>query len=192
MLNIIIFGAPGCGKGTQSELIIDKYDLKHISTGELLRKEIAAKTEIGIEADRLISKGNLAPDDMIMEILTKHVEILNGTCKGIIFDGIPRTLSQAKSFEKLMNGIAKPVTVMIDIGVPQEQLIERLVARGRSSGRSDDNSIDIITHRLGVYEKTTAPVKDFYRSINKYAEVNGDGTVDEVFARIDLVLAQFI
>ena len=188
MLNLIIFGAPGCGKGTQSDLIINKYGLTHISTGELLREEIARQSDVGMEADRLISKGNLAPDDMIMHILSEAVGKLNGTCKGIIFDGIPRTLPQAETFEKIMDETGKPISLMIDIEVPEKELINRLISRGQASGRSDDK-IDIVRHRLEVYKKRTAPVKKYYQSINKYVSINGLGTIEEVFERIEKILS---
>ena len=188
MLNLIIFGAPGCGKGTQSDLIIHKYGLAHISTGDLLREEIARQTADGIKANRLISKGNLAPDAMVMRMLSEAVGRLNGTCKGIVFDGIPRTLSQAKVFEKYMDKVGKPTSVMIDIEVPEEELINRLISRGQVSGRSDDK-IEVVKHRFEVYRKRTAPVKKYYQSINKYVSVDGVGTVEEVFERIEKVLS---
>ena len=138
-------------------MIIQNTDW-HISTGELLRDEIARQTADGIEADRLISKGNLAPDAMVMRMLSEAVGRLDGTCKGIVFDGIPRTLSQAKVFEKHMDKAGKPISVMIDIEVPEE-LINRLISRGQASGRSDDK-IEVVKHRLEVYKRRTAPVKN--------------------------------
>lgn len=191
MLNVIIFGAPGCGKGTQSTLIIEKYELKHFSTGELLRKEIQEQTELGIEADKYISKGNLIPDDMIIEVITKAVQGLNPNCKGIIFDGYPRTIKQAEALEKLMNGLNKPTSVLIDLQVPNRELISRLLTRGKTSGRSDDN-LETIKKRLDVYKTKTTPVHDFYESLNKYAPINGMGTVEEVFGRIEACLSSNI
>lgn len=183
MLNIIIFGAPGCGKGTQSELIIKKFGLKHFSTGELLRKEIEEKTELGVEADKYISKGNLVPDEMIIHVITNAIQKLDANCKGIIFDGYPRTVKQAEELEKLMDGLGKSTTMLIDLKVPKRELINRLLIRGKTSGRSDDN-LETIKKRLDVYENKTTPVNEFYQALNKYAAIDGHGTVEEVFARI--------
>jgi len=183
MLNVIIFGAPGCGKGTQSALIIEKFGLKHFSTGELLRKEIEAKTALGLEADKYISKGNLMPDEMMIELITNGIQNLDADCKGIIFDGFPRTVKQAEELEKLMDGLGKPTTVLIDLQVPNRELINRLLMRGKTSGRSDDN-LETIKKRLDVYENKTTPVNEFYQSLNKYAAIDGVGTVEEVFGRI--------
>lgn len=183
MINVIISGAPGCGKGTQSALMIEKYQLIHFSTGELLRKEIAEKTELGLEADKYISKGNLVPDEMIIDVLTKAIKQLNGNCPGIIFDGFPRTVKQAEELENLMNEMQKPTTLLIDLQVPNRELINRLLTRGETSGRSDDN-LETIKKRLDVYEVKTAPVNDYYRQLNKYAAVDGVGTVEEIFGRI--------
>ena len=191
MLNIIMFGAPGSGKGTQSDLIVEACGLNHISTGELLREEIAKQTDKGRKIDELISKGNLAPDDMIMEILFDRLEHFNGNTKGIVFDGIPRTLNQAVAFEKMMNQLGKPVTIMIDIDVPREILIDRLLYRGQNSGRSDDN-MEVIKHRFEVYEATATPVKNFYQSIGKYVAIDGIGSMEEVFQRIQKVLAAYL
>ncbi|MDD2285613.1 MAG: adenylate kinase [Paludibacter sp.] len=187
MLNIIIFGAPGCGKGTQSVLIIEKFGLKHFSTGELLRKEIEAKTALGMEADKYISKGNLVPDEMIIDVITNAVQQLDADCKGIIFDGFPRTVKQAEELEKLMNGLGKPTTVLIDLQVSNRELISRLLTRGKTSGRSDDN-LETIKKRLDVYATKTTPVNEYYQSLNKYAAIDGLGTVEEVFERIEAKL----
>jgi adenylate kinase len=187
MINVIISGAPGCGKGTQSAMIIEKFQLIHFSTGELLRREIADKTAIGVEADKYISKGNLVPDEMIINVLTKAIKQLDSNCKGIIFDGYPRTVKQAEELERLMNGLNKPTTVLIDLQVPNRELINRLLTRGETSGRSDDN-LETIKKRLDVYEIKTAPVSDFYRQLNKYAAVDGVGNIHEIFARIASIL----
>lgn len=187
MLNIIIFGAPGCGKGTQSELIIKKFGLNHFSTGELLRKEIEEETELGNEADKYISKGNLVPDEMIIHVITNAIQKLDGNCKGLIFDGYPRTVKQAEELEKLMDSLEKPTTMLIDLKVPKRELINRLLIRGKTSGRSDDN-LETIKKRLDVYETKTTPVNEFYQSLNKYAAIDGLGTVEEVFGRIEAKL----
>jgi adenylate kinase len=187
MLNVIISGAPGSGKGTQSALIIETYKLKHFSTGDLLRSEIEAKTALGAEAATYISQGNLVPDEMIINIITGAINSLPADCNGVIFDGFPRTVEQAAALENLMNGMNKPITVSVDLQVPQEELISRLVTRGETSGRSDDN-LETITKRLQVYESKTAPVNDFYQNLGKYSPVNGLGSIDDIFGRIKTIL----
>lgn len=187
MLNIIICGAPGCGKGTQSDLIVEKYKLQHLSTGDLLRKEIAEKTELGIIAESYISKGNLVPDGMIISILSKNIEAFGNDINGIILDGFPRTLAQAEALEEMMSKNGKKINVLVDLSVEKQELIDRLLKRGETSGRSDDN-LETITKRLEVYETQTAPVSSFYKNLNKYADINGMGTIDEIFGRIASVL----
>jgi len=187
MLNIIICGAPGCGKGTQSDLIVEKYKLQHLSTGDLLRKEIAGKTELGIIAESYISKGNLVPDEMIISILSKNIEAFGNDIKGIILDGFPRTVAQAEALEEMMRKNGKEINVLVDLSVEKQELIDRLLKRGETSGRSDDN-LETITKRLEVYETQTAPVSSFYKNLNKYADINGMGTIDEIFGRIASVL----
>ena len=187
MLNIIICGAPGCGKGTQSDLIVEKYTLKHLSTGDLLREEIAKKSDLGIEAESYISKGNLVPDTMIFSILSKAIEEQTKNSKGIILDGFPRNVAQAEALETLMTKLNKETTILLDLHVDNQELINRLLKRGETSGRCDDN-LETIKKRLEVYESKTAPVSDFYKKINKYAAINGMGTIDEIFGRISSVI----
>ena len=187
MLNIIICGAPGCGKGTQSDLIVEKYKLKHLSTGDLLRKEIAEKSALGLEAESFISKGNLVPDDMIISILSKNIEAFDNDINGMILDGFPRTVAQAEALQEMLSNSGKEISVLLDLSVGNEELIDRLLKRGETSGRSDDN-METIKKRLEVYEIQTTPVSDFYRNLNKYAAINGMGSIDEIFGRISSVL----
>lgn len=187
MVNIIICGAPGCGKGTQSDLIVEKYKLKHLSTGNLLRKEIEEKSELGVIAESYISEGNLVPDKMIIDILIKSVEGISNEYKGIILDGFPRTLAQAEALEKIFGEQNKKIDVLIDLQVDENELITRLLKRGEISGRSDDN-METIKKRLIVYKEQTTPVSDFYKSLNKYAKINGMGTIEETFGRIAAVI----
>lgn len=187
MLNIIICGAPGCGKGTQSELIVEKYNLKHLSTGDLLRKEINEKTELGIVAETYISKGNLVPDSMIIDILTKAIDAEDANSPGIILDGFPRTVAQAEALEVMLNQRNRETTALLSLQVENRELISRLLKRGETSGRSDDN-LETIKKRLQVYETKTAPVNEFYKNSGKYHAIDGMGTVEEIFGRISEVL----
>jgi adenylate kinase len=183
MLHIIICGAPGSGKGTQSDLIVDKFNFKHLSTGELLRQEIDKKTPVGIFAEQYISQGQLVPDDMIVEMLGNEIDKISGKYEGLILDGFPRTVSQAESLEKILKKRNEEITVLIDINVEEEELIDRLLKRGKISGRSDDN-IETIKKRLKVYHEKTKPVSDFFKKRNKYALINGTGSIDEIYDRI--------
>jgi len=185
MLNIIIFGAPGSGKGTQSSLIKEKYNLLHLSTGDLLRAEIAADTELGRVANSYISKGHLVPDEMIVEIQDKAIveKETAGKYNGIILDGFPRTVAQAEALEDLIKKHNKDITVLLDLTVDEDELIERLVNRGKTSGRCDDN-LETIKNRLEVYHDKTKPVNDYYKNQNKYVAVDGSGNVDDIFDRI--------
>lgn len=187
MLNVILCGAPGCGKGTQSALLVDKYNLMHLSTGDLLRAEIASKSETGILAESYISNGNLVPDEMIISILLKVIDTSTEGVLGYILDGFPRTVDQAVALEKAFEDRNKKISFLIDIQVETNELIARLLKRGETSGRSDDN-FDTIKKRLEVYESKTAPVNDFYKKLGKYYSINGIGEIDQIFDRISNVI----
>lgn len=187
MLNIILCGAPGCGKGTQSELLVNKYQLKHLSTGDLLRAEIKSKSEVGLQAETIIANGNLVPDAMIIDILLKAVDAHAADAKGFILDGFPRTVEQAVALEKAFEERNNKISFLIDIQVETNELIERLIKRGETSGRADDN-METIKKRLDIYETKTAPVNDFYKQLGKYHAINGIGTIDEIFNRISVYI----
>ena len=179
MLNIVIFGAPGSGKGTQSELIIKEYGLDHISTGDVLRSEMKNETELGKIAKDYIEKGQLVPDELIVDMLAKVLDSKVNS-KGVIFDGFPRTIPQAKALKEMLN---KRGTVMLNLQVEEEELINRLLERGKVSGRSDDN-LETIKSRLDVYHKQTAPLADYYIGEGKHVAIKGMGTIEEIFGRI--------
>lgn len=187
MLNVVIFGAPGSGKGTQSENLIEKYGLAHISTGEVLRAEIKAGTELGKVADSFISKGQLLPDELIIDILADTLDKKEKT-KGVIFDGFPRTIPQAEALKKMLAERNMEISIVIGLEVAEEELIDRLLKRGQASGRSDDN-IDTIKSRLEVYNNQTNPLKEFYIKEKLYAGIKGEGTIDGIFADIKKAIA---
>ncbi len=184
MLNLVIFGAPGSGKGTQSEKLIDRYHLHHISTGEVLRDHIARGTELGRTADGYISQGQLIPDDLMLRVLEHELDANADKAKdGVIFDGFPRTIPQAKALKQMMERRGQKIHAVVGLEVPEDQLMERMVLRGKASGRSDDNP-ETIRKRLAVYHKQTQPLRDYYTDEGKYLAIQGDGTVDEVFERV--------
>ncbi|WP_462317832.1 adenylate kinase [Marinilabilia sp.] len=182
MLNIVIFGPPGSGKGTQSEKIIERYGLVHISTGEILRKEIKEDSDLGKIAKSFIDKGELVPDQTIIEILEKKLESLNNV-KGVIFDGFPRTVDQAVALKKMLQRHGEDVNVMLNLEVDRQELIARLLKRGQISGRSDDN-LETIEKRIRVYEERTFPVIDFYKKEGTYTPIRGVGEINDIFKRI--------
>lgn len=182
MLNVVIFGAPGSGKGTQSERIIAEYGLEHISTGDVLRAEMKAETELGKIAKGYIEKGQLVPDELIVDMLAGVLDSKTGA-KGVIFDGFPRTIPQAKALKKMLNERGTDVSVMLNLQVEEEELINRLLERGKISGRSDDNE-ETIKSRLEVYHNQTAPLADYYVSEGKHVAIHGMGTIDDIFGRI--------
>ena len=178
MLNVVIFGAPGSGKGTQSERIIKEYGLHHISTGEVLRDHIARGTELGKIADGYISRGQLIPDDLMVSVLASVLDDNpEKTSKGVIFDGFPRTIPQAESLKKMLAERGSEVHAVIGLEVPEEELIRRMLQRGKETGRADDN-IDTITKRLKVYHEQTAPLREYYKQEGNYLPVEGSGDVD--------------
>jgi adenylate kinase len=187
MLNIIIFGAPGSGKGTQSERITEKYNLLHISTGDMLRAEIAAKTELGELAHSYISKGQLLPDQVIIDMLAKKLTDTDAGHQGVIFDGFPRTVAQAEALDVLLEKNNQNVSIMLELDVEKDELITRLLKRGQETGRSDDN-LEVIQNRLEVYRNQTTPVMDYYKEAGKYTHIKGTGSIDEIFGRIAFAL----
>ncbi|MDE6811607.1 MAG: adenylate kinase [Muribaculaceae bacterium] len=183
MLNLVLFGAPGSGKGTQSAKLIDRYGLYHISTGEVLRDHIARKTPLGVTAEKYISKGHLIPDELIIELLENVIDEEAKDAKGIVFDGFPRTIPQAEALEKILADRDSHLEAVIGLEVEEEELIERLLKRGQETGRADDN-IETIKNRLEVYHNQTHPLKEYYTSKGKYVPVKGSGTVEEIFHTI--------
>ena len=182
MLNIVIFGAPGSGKGTQSERIVEKYGINHISTGDVLRAEIKNGTELGKTAKGYIDQGQLIPDELMIDILASVFDSFKDS-KGVIFDGFPRTIAQAEALKKMLAERGQDVSVMVDLDVPEGELMVRLIKRGKDSGRADDNE-ETIKKRLHVYHSQTAPLIDWYKNEKKYQHINGLGTMEGIFAEI--------
>ena len=182
MLNIVIFGAPGSRKGTQSERIVEKYGINHISTGDVLRAEIKNGTELGKTAKGYIDQGQLIPDELMIDILASVFDSFKDS-KGVIFDGFPRTIAQAEALKKMLAERGQDVSVMLDLEVPEDELMVRLIKRGKDSGRADDNE-ETIKKRLHVYHSQTSPLIDWYKNEKKYQHINGLGTMDGIFADI--------
>lgn len=183
MLNIVLFGPPGAGKGTQSAKLIEKYSLTHISTGDLFRKHLSEGTELGKLAQKYMDEGKLVPDQLVIDMVDdkiRHSEDI----KGIIFDGFPRTVAQAEALDTLLNGKSTPVTGMVALEVPEEELKTRLLERGKTSGRVDDQNIEKVETRIQVYKNETLPVAKYYREQKKFVAVNGVGSIDDIFGAI--------
>ena len=183
MFNLVLFGPPGAGKGTQAEKLIEKYGFNHISTGEVIREQIRKGTELGRSVQSYIEKGQLAPDGLVIDIIADYVAN-HKDAKGNIFDGFPRTTVQAKAFDEIMEKNGTPVSVMLSLEVPDEELVKRLLLRGKESGRADDSNEGVIRDRIDVYKAQTAVVADHYKPQGKHRAVNGLGTIDEIFGRL--------
>ena len=183
MFNLVLFGPPGAGKGTQAEKLIEKYGFNHISTGEVIREQIRKGTELGRSVQSYIEKGQLAPDGLVIDIIADYVA-KHKDAKGNIFDGFPRTTVQAKAFDEIMEKNSTPVSVMLSLEVPDEELVKRLLLRGKESGRADDSNEGGIRDRIDVYKAQTAVVADHYKPQGKHRAVNGLGTIDEIFGRL--------
>ena len=183
MLNLVLFGPPGAGKGTQADFLIEKFKLIHLSTGDLLRSQIAAKTELGIIAKSFMDKGFLAPDLIVIDMIKSKLQE-NTNANGYIFDGFPRTVEQAKALDILLNEIGTPVSGMICLNVDKEELIARLLNRGKTSCRPDDQDVSIIENRIRIYHEKTEPLRSYYSAQNKYFKINGMGSVEEIARRL--------
>jgi adenylate kinase len=180
MFNLILFGPPGSGKGTQSEKLIATYGLKHLSTGDLLRNEIAAKTPLGLEAKSIMDKGQLVPDEVVIGMISSALDN-NPDAKGFLFDGFPRTSAQAEALDNLLALKNAEINVMLALEVSEEELVKRLLKRGETSGRSDDTNESVIRARITEYHNKTTAVADYYKNFDKVVMVKGEGTVDEIF-----------
>jgi len=187
MLNIVLFGPPGAGKGTQSERIMEKYDLVHISTGDLFRKHIGEGTALGKQAQDYIDSGNLVPDALVIRMVEVKIESQKDS-EGFLFDGFPRTVAQAIALDEMLQGRQMSIAVMLALAVPDNELRDRLKLRGLTSGRSDDQNEEKINNRINVYKSETLPVADYYRHQSKFKEVNGVGSVEEIFNHICMVI----
>jgi len=183
MFNLILFGPPGSGKGTQSEKLIVKYGLKHLSTGDLLRSEINRQTALGMEAKSFMDKGQLVPDEVVIGMISSALdENLDAT--GFLFDGFPRTSAQAKALDNLLELKASSIAVMLALDVSEEELVSRLVKRGETSGRSDDTNDQVIRARITEYHNKTAAVADYYQGFDKVVMIKGEGSVEEIFTSL--------
>ncbi len=183
MLNIVLFGPPGAGKGTQSDKLIRKYGLIHLSTGDLLRSEIAANSPLGIEAKKFMDKGELVPNEVVIGMIEKKLNS-NSESKGFIFDGFPRTKEQATALDILLANHKTQISAMLALEVEHTELVKRLLNRGKNSGRSDDVSREIIENRIKVYHNLTCPLIEYYYEQNKFHSIDGMGTIQEIFDRL--------
>jgi adenylate kinase len=183
MLNLVLFGPPGAGKGTQAAELLKKYGLVHLSTGDILRGEIAAQSALGIEAKKSMDKGALVSDEVVIGMIESKID-KNINSKGFIFDGFPRTTAQAEALSKMLDSKGTAITIMLALFVDDDELINRLLLRGKESGRADDQNKSVIENRISVYNKETAPVIDFYDNQNKYIAIDGVGSVEDIFNRL--------
>ncbi len=192
MINLILFGPPGSGKGTQAVKLVEKYNLVHISTGDLFRSQIAEKTDMGMKAKAFMDKGELVPDEVTIGML-KNKMLAHPEAEGFIFDGFPRTIPQAEALDIMLADSKEEIAAVLELEVSEEEIVERLLNRAKTSGRSDDANEDIIRNRFQVYLEKTAPVAKHYAKVDKAHKVNGLGSIDDIFERlvgsIDTVLA---
>lgn len=191
MINVVLFGPPGSGKGTQAIKMAEKYELLHISTGDLFRNAIKNETPMGLKAKAYIDKGNLVPDEVTIGMMQATIEE-NPKVKGIIFDGFPRTVAQAEALDVFLNERNTPVSKMVALEVGKNELVKRLLNRGKDFGRADDQDETIINNRIDVYNEKTLPVASFYEKQNKLAHIKGEGSIDEIFNRICVVLDELV
>ena len=187
MKNIVLFGPPGAGKGTQASLLKDRFNLVHISTGDVFRKNIKEETDLGTLAQSYMNKGHLVPDDVTISMLESEVA-LNPQAEGFIFDGFPRTTAQAEALDALLEGKETYISAMLSLKVEDAELIKRLLARGQDSGRADDKNESIIANRINEYNNKTAPLKDFYAAQKKLSEIEGTGTVENIAQKLITVI----
>lgn len=180
MINIVLFGAPGAGKGTQAGKLAAKYGFNHISTGDVIRQEIRDMTHLGLAVQEAIALGELAPDDVVIEIIDRYIRS-NGDCSGNIFDGFPRTIPQAEALDEILNGHGRRIDLMLELVVPEEELVRRILLRGQDSYREDDSREGIIRNRIEVYNAHTAIVAQYYREQGKYVAIDGCAPQSEVF-----------
>jgi len=185
MFNIILFGPPGSGKGTQSERLITKFGFKHLSTGDLLRSEIAAATPLGVEAKNFMDKGQLVPDEVVIGMISSALEA-NPNASGFLFDGFPRTTAQAEALDKLLKLKGTEIGVVLALEVSEEELLKRLLNRGLTSGRSDDTNEVVIKARITEYHNKTSAVASYYEPFGKVKHIKGEGTVDEIFEALSV------
>lgn len=190
MLNIVLFGPPGAGKGTQSKKIIEKYQLVHLSTGDILRAEVAAGTELGQEAKKLMDQGMLVPDEVVIGMISNKLDA-NKNAKGFIFDGFPRTVEQAVALDGLLDSKHTGISGMIALEVEEEELRERLAKRAIEQGRPDDAKPEVISKRIEEYQTKTAPVAGYYKKQEKFRAVNGVGGIDEIFEDLCAVIERY-
>ena len=187
MLNIVLFGPPGAGKGTQAAKIIEKYGLVHLSTGDILRGELAAQSRLGLEARKYMDKGELVPDTVVIGMIESKLDQNTGA-KGFIFDGFPRTIAQAKALDELLIRKKTSITGMLALEVEKEELIKRIQGRGKIAGRADDQDMNIIENRINVYNHLTAPVINYYTSKGKFKAIQGMGSIEAIFNRLCLAI----
>ncbi len=183
MLNVVMFGAPGSGKGTQSDNIVKKYNLMHISSGELLRHEIRRNSDIGRQVRDIISKGHLASDEIINKLIRKTIKQASRNYRGFIFDGYPRTVQQAKMLDEMLAEVNQKIEVILNLDVEEDTLVTRLLSRGQTSGRNDDN-LTTIKNRLEVYKSVTMPILDYYSTRDCYTRINNNTTMEDCFTQV--------
>ncbi|MBL7707423.1 MAG: adenylate kinase [Chitinophagaceae bacterium] len=183
MFNLILFGPPGSGKGTQSERLVEKYGLVHLSTGNLLREEISQKTPLGLEAKSFMDKGQLVPDEVVIGMVDSYFD-KHKEAKGFLFDGFPRTVAQAVALDKLLELKKTEIASVLALEVGEDELVKRLLNRGKTSGRSDDTNEEVIRKRFSVYSNETTPVAEHYKKARKFHPIKGEGTVDDIFSAI--------